>query len=159
MIDGQPQGGGDFRAVLAQAKEIDQAAEDILTGGEKKETAPVEGIDPAEAWAAIPMQVGALLAIAAPELKAVYTPKACMDWGRDMHRLATKRGWSAEGLPPEVAAGISTAGLLLPTLFVLKTKRDAMRRARQAQAQAGGEGAAAGVIPEGQGLPDGNAGA
>lgn len=160
MIDGQAQGGADFRAVLAQAKDVDDAAETLLTGGEGKPETAVEVIDPVEAWAAIPRQVGALLAIAAPELRQVYTEDACRGWGRDMHALAVKRQWSVSGLPPEVAAGISTAGLLLPTLLILKTKRDAMRRARQAAAGTQPEGgAAAGVIPENEGMAHGPAGA
>lgn len=135
MIDGQAQGGGDFRAILNAAHEVDGAADAVLNGGETQGGALVVAgpvIDPADAWAEIPRKVGALLAIAAPELAAVYTDDACNEWGRDMHRVAVKRGWSVDGLPPEVAALISSAALVLPTVAILKIKRDAMRRARAA---------------------------
>lgn len=136
MIDGQEQGGADFRAVLSMAEDIDAAAETVLTG-QKPQQVAVEVIDPADAWADIPRKVGSLLTIVAPELRDVYSEAACKEWGRDMHRLATKRGWSTEGLPPEVAAGISSAGFLLPTLLVLKGKRDAIRKARELAAGSG----------------------
>lgn len=151
MIDGQNQGGGDFRAILSAAKDVDGAADAVLTGGEPGKSALVEVIDPSEAWAEIPRKVGSLLAIVAPELRDVYSEEACKGWGRDMHRLATKRGWSAEGLPPEVAAGISTCGLLLPTLVVLKARRDAVRRAQaQPQPQSGESQGTSGAESVGQ---------
>lgn len=127
----------EFAAVLSGAREVDDQADQVLTG-ERSQQVAVEVIDPVEAWAEIPRKLGSLLAIAAPELAQIYTAEACREWGRDMHRLAVKRQWSADGLPPEVAATISTAGLVLPTIAILKSKRDAIQAARRAQ-QASGE--------------------
>jgi hypothetical protein len=123
----------EIAAILNSARDIDSAANAVISGPQPE---PAEVIDPAEAWADIPRQVGKLLCIAAPELADVYTEKACKQWGKDMHRVAVKRGWSTDGLPPEVAAAISTGGFLLPSFFVIRAKVSAARKARQDRAQA-----------------------
>lgn len=89
----------------------------------------------AKAWAVIPMTVGKVLSMFAPELQAVYTPEACKEWGECMVPVAEKYGWNGPSNLPELGLVISTASLALPTVLVLKMKIQAMRQAAEAEAR------------------------
>src|SRR5437763_1350177 len=121
----------EFAAIENQARAIDNDAQAAIEGP-KPAGAVVEVIDPAEAWAEIPAAVGGILGMAMPELRAVYTPAACKEWGRAMHRLAVKRQWAADGLPPEVGVIMASAGLLVPTVLAVKMRKDSAKRAAAA---------------------------
>jgi hypothetical protein len=84
-------------------------------------------IDPAETWAQIPMMLGALLAIAMPELKDAYTEPACMQWGGAMAQVAEKYDWEAAETmskwAPELALVFASVPLVLPTIAAIKTRK------------------------------------
>lgn len=109
----------DLRRLEAMAAEGEPAPDQP---GQPADMAPP--VDPADSWAAIPAMVGGVLAIAFPELRAVYTVEACQQWGAAMVPVAEKYGWSADGLMgPEI-------GLLAASLpFVIGTA-GALRKAR-----------------------------
>jgi hypothetical protein len=133
----------EFAAALSGADVLDDAADQIRTGEKPKVAELTEVFDPITAWAEIPQMVGSILCLAMPELKDVYNEKACRAWGESMHRLATKRGWSADGLPPEVTVAMTSAMFVIPTGLCIKQRRDQAQRAREAQqnaAAAAGEG-------------------
>ena len=83
--------------------------------------------DAAEAWAEIPESIGLIVTQFLPELKGVYSRSQCVEWGRHMSRVADKYGWSSDGLPPEITAILCTAGFVLPTLAVIKTRKAAAK--------------------------------
>lgn len=145
----------EFAAIANQAAAIDNQADEVLTGPKPANQAPVEVIDPAEAWAEIPAMVGMILGAALPEVKPAYSPDACYAWGKSMARVAAKRGWAGEGLPPEASALLATAMFVIPTMGAIKTRQRAAADAREAKAQHAG-GAAAGVLPEITGFPRGD---
>jgi hypothetical protein len=92
----------------------------------------VERIDPAEQWARIPMMLGGLLAIGMPELRDVYTDKACYEWGGAMAMVAEKHGWDASRVVgPELALLAASVPLAIPTYFAFKVRRDAARQAER----------------------------
>lgn len=76
----------------------------------------------AQAWAQIPMMIGAGLSMVAPELQHIYTPEACEAWGVAMVPVAAKYGWNGPGNLPEVGLLIATASLAVPTVVVIRAK-------------------------------------
>lgn len=93
------------------------------------------------AWAEIPSVFGSLLAMAMPELSAVYTPAACLQWGEKMTAVGQKYGWSATLIGPELALAIASLGLLAPTYAAIKLRRDPAAAAALAAAlKAAGDG-------------------
>lgn len=129
----------EFTAILHQARDVDGAADEIVSGPKPEQAQVTEVLDPVAAWAEIPAAIGGLLAMAAPELQPVYNEKACRAWGEAMHRLAVKRGWSTEGMPPEVSVALVTLGFAVPTVAVIKVKRAQAQAAARAKAQPSGE--------------------
>lgn len=89
----------------------------------------------AKAWAVIPMTVGKVLSMFAPELQMVYTAEACQGWGEAMVPVAEKYGWNGPSNLPELGLIISTASLAMPTVVVMKMKIQAMREAAEAEAR------------------------
>lgn len=97
---------------------------------------PSEGVpDPADIWALIPKQLGALLGIAMPELGQVYTDDACRQWGVGMAAVSQKYGWDAADtlakFAPEVALVTATIPLAVPTYFAVKKRTEAAQLARE----------------------------
>jgi hypothetical protein len=97
---------------------------------------PPEGVpDPAEIWALIPKQLGALLGMAMPELGQVYTDHACREWGVGMAAVSQKYGWDAADtlakFAPELALVTATIPLAVPTYFAVKKRADAARLANE----------------------------
>lgn len=76
----------------------------------------------AREWGLIPFTIGSALAMFAPELRQVYTEDACLQWGHSMVPVAEKYGWSGGSKFPELALLLSTAGLVLPTVFVIRAR-------------------------------------
>lgn len=116
----------ELASVLAAAGAVDAQA-DTAAG-----VAPPEGaasaapsVDPAEVWASIPATIGGVLCMALPELKAVYTPEACRQWGASMVPVAVKHGWETKELPVEIPLMIASLGFLLPTLRAVQLRRAA----------------------------------
>lgn len=85
---------------------------------------PAPAADPAETWAVLPAMIGSTLAIAMPELRAVYTPEACRAWGEAMAPVAEKYGWSADGLiGPEMGLVAASLPFMFSTTAAIKAKR------------------------------------
>lgn len=87
------------------------------------EVAPV--IDQAESWAVLPAIVGSTLAIAFPELRAVYSPEACHAWGAAMVPVANKYGWEDWGaaVGPEIGLLCASLPFVVGTASALKAKK------------------------------------
>lgn len=124
----------EFAAITNLARDIDKDAQAATGTPGPGGVLATQVIDPAAAWAEIPAAVGQVLCMAMPELKEAYNPKACLEWGKAMARLAAKRGWSQEGLPPEVSVGLASLGFVVPTAICVKLRRDAAARAAKAKA-------------------------
>ena len=75
----------------------------------------------AREWGMIPYTVGSALAMFVPELRHVYTEDRCLAWGRSVVPVANKYGWNAGGVP-ELGLLLSTAGLVLPTVFLIRKR-------------------------------------
>lgn len=74
----------------------------------------------ARQWGSIAYMIGGALAMVAPELRQVYTERACMDWGRAVVPVADKYGWSGVGHLPELGLLIATAGLAVPSVLAVR---------------------------------------
>lgn len=110
---------------------------------------PEQGIDQAQLWAQVPLQVGALLAMALPELRGVYTPEKCLAWGTGMAAVSEKYGWDAGAtisrFAPEFMLIAASIPLAVPTVQAFKNKRlQAEKAAADAKARKSGEKAVAG---------------
>lgn len=79
----------------------------------------------ARQWGSIAYMIGGALGIVAPELRQVYTERACMDWGRAVVPVAAKYGWNGAGHLPELGLAIATLGLAVPSVLAV---RAAMQR-------------------------------
>lgn len=90
----------------------------------------------ADAWAVLPAMVGSILAIAMPELKAVYTPEACKAWGEAMVPVADEQGWNAdEVLGPKMALAAASVPFVIGTVFAIKARKAAALPAPSAPAK------------------------
>lgn len=140
----------EFAAILNQARAVDAQADEVLTGPKPDQVA-AEVVDPIEAWAQIPAMVGGILGMALPELKPVYNPQACREWGKSMHLVAIKRGWSADGLPPEVGAVLASAMFVVPTIGAIKKRQHLAKQQQQSRPASAAEG----VLGDAAGAPAG----
>jgi len=102
-------------------EEVD--AEGPPTPEQQQEQAVEEaGEQSAREWGAIVYMLGNAAAMIAPDLKQIYTEKACLDWGRSMHPVAQKYGWNGPANVPELGLLIATAGLAVPSWFAIKAR-------------------------------------
>lgn len=101
----------------------------------------------AQAWAQVPMMLGAALSMLAPELQAVYTKEACDAWGVAMVPVAKKYGWNGPSNLPEIGLLITTAGLAVPTIVVVRAKLQQLREANAAHEAAKARAMARAVTP------------
>lgn len=93
--------------------------------------APV--VDQAESWAVLPAIVGSTLAIAFPELRAVYSPEACHAWGAAMVPVANKYGWDADALAgPEIGLLCASLPFVMGTVGAFKAKKAEAIKAEKA---------------------------
>lgn len=77
----------------------------------------------AREWGVLAYTIGGALSMAAPELRQVYTEAACLDWGRSVVPVATKYGWdNGPSKVPEIGLLLSTLGLAIPTVYVLRQR-------------------------------------
>ncbi len=83
----------------------------------------------AQGWAEIPAAVGLIVGMALPGAKAAFSDEACDEWGKHMAKVAEKYGWSSDGLPPEVAVIICSAGMVLPVMLEVKKLRNSPQKA------------------------------
>lgn len=111
---------------------------------EKKEA---EAVTEAAAWAQVPMMLGSMLAMIAPELQMVYTEEACNRWGERMVPVAQKYGWNGPSNLPEIGLAIATAGFAIPTVVVVRAKLAQMREAREAHEAAKKRSMERSVVP------------
>lgn len=113
-------------------------------------------IDPAIAWAQLPMMLGGILAMAMPELKNVYTEPACMQWGGAMSQVAEKYGWDAQEtmsrFGPEIALTIASLPLIIPTVSAIKKKRAEAAKNKKEEVENAKTLQEGEVLPEGDGL-------
>lgn len=107
----------DLRRLESMAAEGDQGqAPEMVEAG--------PAYDPAESWAVIPAIVGSTLAIAFPELRAVYSPEACRAWGAAMVPVADKYGWEADALAgPEIGLLAASLPFIVGTVGAFKAKK------------------------------------
>lgn len=88
---------------------------------------PAPAVDPVAAWAQFPALFGQIVAPALPELRDVFTERACNDWGRAMVPLAEKYNWSPgafmEWLGPWVGVAFATWPLAYPTVQAIRARR------------------------------------
>lgn len=91
-----------------------------------------EEVTEAQAWAQVPMMLGGMLAMIAPELQAIYTEENCHRWGERMVPVAQKYGWNGPSNLPEIGLAISTLGMAVPTVIVIRAKLAQMKAAKEA---------------------------
>ncbi|MES2688077.1 MAG: hypothetical protein V4706_14740 [Pseudomonadota bacterium] len=96
------------------------------------EAALVEKTNAAAGWAEIPAAVGLIVGMFLPGAKAGFSEDACQEWGTHMAKVADKYGWSADGLPPEVAVILCTAGMALPVVIEVKKLRNSPEKTGEA---------------------------
>lgn len=121
--------------------ELSPTADGAIDGGAPAGADAAPAVDPAAAWAAVAQSIGALLSIAAPELRAVYTEEACRGWGERVVPVAAKYGWDSPDGMPEVSLGIATLGLAVPSVMVIRARIAAAREEARAAAEAARAGA------------------
>lgn len=112
IVDEADEAGGPTPEQQAEAKQA-----------EAKQQAASELDEKARQWGVLAYMIGGGLAMAAPELRQVYTEAACLDWGRSVVPVAEKYGW--DGGPsklPELGLMLSTAMLAIPTVYVLRAR-------------------------------------
>lgn len=90
----------------------------------EKATAAESG---AREWAAVPMMLGGLACMIAPELRNVYTEKNCLAWGECANQVAEKYNWNSPANMPELGLLACTASLAVPTFFLLRERVEEMR--------------------------------
>ena len=99
-----------------QAEQIKR--DEISAGAEAQAAESLEAS--ARQWGSIAYMIGGALAMVAPELRQVYTERACMDWGRAVVPVADKYGWNGVGHLPELGLLIATAGLAVPSVLSVR---------------------------------------
>jgi len=118
----------------ALSPEAQQAAKEEAAAEQQKAT---EFEVQQRQWGMIAFTVGSALSMIAPELRAVYTEEACMQWGASVVPVAEKYGWSGPGNMPELGLLMTTAGLAVPSFLAIKLRLEQLREARrQAEAAA-----------------------
>jgi len=73
-------------------------------------------------WGMVAFTIGGALSMFAPELKQVYTQESCLKWGESVVPVAVKYGWNGPGNVPELGLLLSTAALVVPTVFVIRAR-------------------------------------
>lgn len=109
-----------------------------------------QALDGAQQWATVAQGIGSLFSLIAPELRGVYTPDACQQWGQAMQPVAEKHGWNSPTNLPEFGLFMVSLGLGVPTFLVLRERIKELKRERQAAEpapapDAGGPGLAGAV--------------
>ena len=89
----------------------------------------------AQEWASLPYLFGSIVGRALPELRAVYTEAACLEWGRAMVPIAHKYGWTVSGFSPWLGLAGATWKLADPTIDAVRAAR--ARAEAQARARSG----------------------
>ena len=79
----------------------------------------------ARQWGSIAYMIGGALAMVAPELRHVYTERACLDWGRAVVPVADKYGWNGPNRLPELGLLIATMGLAVPSVLAIRAAASA----------------------------------
>lgn len=92
---------------------------------------PALTVSEGEAWAALPTLFYKFLEDTLPELKPVYTPERCKDWGDAMVPLAKKYGWTPDGalawLGPWALFVLASHRLVTPTAKAIAARIQAAR--------------------------------
>ncbi|HEV6967424.1 hypothetical protein [Roseateles sp.] len=109
------------------ARQAEQQAQE-----QAEQQAQTEAEKSAREWGSIVFMVGRALCMVAPELKAVYTEEACLQWGESVVPVAQKYGWDGPGAVPEIGLAISTLGLAVPSYLVIRVKLAQLKAAREA---------------------------
>jgi hypothetical protein len=94
---------------------------------EEKQAAAVD--QAAKDWGYIPFTIGSTLAMIAPELKAVYTEEACLQWGTHAAAVAEKYGWKSPA-SPEIALAACTLQFAVPSVLIVREKLREMREGK-----------------------------
>lgn len=137
-----------FEALEGLVREVDDEGPATPEQVEAQQ-AEAAALDGAQQWATIAGAVGGLFSLIAPELRGVYTPEACQQWGEAMQPVAEKHGWNSPGNVPEFGLLMVSMGLGVPTFIVLRERIRELKRERQQPAAGGAADAAA---PAGAGL-------
>ncbi len=119
-----------------------------LEAGEAAATAASTASE-AQAWAALPAMFGGILAMALPELTAVYIPENCQAWGTAMVPVAQKYGWNASAMMgPEMGLALATVPFAVGTFAAVRAHKARLAATAQQQAGTVAEtgGAPAGVV-------------
>lgn len=77
-------------------------------------------------WGSIPFTLGGVLTLIEPALAPVYSEERCLMWGRRMHAVAKKRGWTSPS-GPELALLSSTATFVVPSVMLVRAKFQQIR--------------------------------
>lgn len=103
---------------------VDEIDADGPATPEQQEATAAEAVgeESARQWGSIVFMVGNAAAMIAPELRAIYTEEACLNWGRAMNPVAEKYGWNGPAAVPELGLLIATAGLAVPSFFAVKAR-------------------------------------
>lgn len=129
----------------AMVAEVDATGPVAQAEVQAQAEAEADAEEQAREWGMIAYTIGGALAMLAPELREVYTERACMDWGRAVVPVADKYGWNGPSGVPEIGLAISTMGLAVPSFLVIRAKLahlKAQREAAEAAAKRGDGGAA-----------------
>ncbi len=113
----------------------------------EKEKEAAEAVTEAEAWAQVPLMLGSVLSMFAPELQAIYTQENCASWGERMVPVAQKYGWNGPSNLPEIGLVIATAGMAIPTVIVVRAKLKQMQEANASHQAAKERVMQRGVVP------------
>lgn len=85
----------------------------------------------ARAWAQALYAIGGAVTLIAPELRPVYAPERCLEWGQAANEVGKKYGWKTEAMP-EIALIASSMSFLVPTVLVIRAKAAQVKEAREA---------------------------
>ena len=86
----------------------------------------------ARQWGMVAYAAGQMLAVALPELQAVYSEDRCLAWGAAMVPVAEKYGWrDGPGSLPELGLLAASLSLAVPTWAAIKAHK--LRAAQAAQ--------------------------
>lgn len=114
---------------------IDEIDADGPPTPEQQEQQAVEaqGEESARQWGAIVFMVGNAMSMVAPELRSIYTEDSCLNWGRAMHPVAEKYGWNGPSNVPELGLLIATAGLAVPSWFIVRARLSEVKEGKVAK--------------------------
>ena len=118
--------------------EVDGSSPEALAQQQQQQQQQAQQLTDAQAWAAVPMMVGKLACMIAPELAPIYSEENCKEWGASVVPVAEKYGWGGPGALPELSLAISTAGFAVPTFIVVRARLAELRKASEAKAKPDG---------------------